>query len=139
MGGSYRGGPGGHLNNAAHIYGSNDGFAEAALHIPAGGVYIGKNPHSNEDSYMFYYKQLGNAKDVTLVTSHVDNFRAPRGVTTGRTKIGDIGGDGGRSITPVGVQNPSGRGTNIHAHLAILKGRGWETGKRLSFFDVFCK
>jgi hypothetical protein len=42
------------------------------------------------------------------------------------------GGRGGRSVSTVCVQNPSGRGTNIHAHLAILKGHGWETEKRLS-------
>jgi hypothetical protein len=143
VGGSYRGGSNGHLNNAAHIYGSENGFGEADLYIPAGGTYIGKNPYSNEDSYMFYYSQLGNARNVTLFTSHVANFNAPKGETTGRTNIGDIGGRGGRTMSTVGVQNPSGRGTNIHAHLAIHqntkeKPRGY-TGKRLSFYDVFCK
>lgn len=147
VGGLYRGGPGGHLNNAAHIYGSTDGFGEASLYIPAGGKYIGKNPDSDEDSYMFFYEKLGNARNVTLFTSHVAKFKAPKDVTTGRTHIGEIGGDGGRSMSTVGVQNPSGRGTDIHAHLAIhqnfknRKGKyvGGFTGKRLSFFEVFCK
>lgn len=132
----FRGGPGGHLNNAMHLYGSEDGYGEGSVYIPAGGRYIGKNPYSNEDSYMFYYSRLGNARNVTLFTAHVDNFQAPRGVTTGRTRIGDIGGEGGRS--PYNPKSPFNKGPYIHAHLAIHQGRGY-TGKRLSFFNVFCK
>jgi hypothetical protein len=132
----FRGGPNGHLNNAMHLYGSEDGYGEGPVFIPAGGRYIGKNPYSTEDSYMFYYSQLGNARNVTLFTAHVDNFSAPRGTTTGRTRIGDIGGEGGRS--PFNPNSPFNQGPYIHAHLAIHQGRGY-TGKRLSFFNTFCK
>ena len=132
----FRGGPNGHLNNAMHLYGSGDGYGEGGVYIPAGGRYIGKNPYSSEDSYMFYYSRLGNARNVTLFTAHVDNFSAPRGTTTGRTRIGDIGGEGGRS--PFNPNSPFNQGPYIHAHLAIHQGRGY-TGKRLSFFNTFCK
>jgi RHS repeat-associated protein len=133
---AFRGGPGGHLNNAMHLYGSGNGFGESGVYVPSGGQFIGKNPYSSEDSYMFYYKELGSAKNVTLFTSHVDNFSAPRGVTSGRTRIGDIGGDGGRS--PYNPNNAYSRTPYVHSHMAIHQGRGF-TGKRLSFFDVFCK
>ncbi len=133
---SFRGGPGGHLNSSMHLYGSENGYGEGGVYIPAGGRYIGRNPYSSEDSYMFYYSRLGNARNVTLVTSHVDNFSAPRGTTTGRTRIGDIGGAGGRS--PDDPNNRFNKGPYIHAHLSIRQGRGY-TNRTLSFFDVFCK
>jgi RHS repeat-associated protein len=140
VGGSFRGSPNGHLNNAMHLYGSEDGFSEGSAYIPAGGKYIGKNPYSSEDSYMFYYAKLGNVRGVTLFASHISDFTSPRGRTTGKTQIGNIGGEGGRSVAPVGLQNPNdpSRGTYIHAHYAIHKGYGY-TGKRLSFFNTFCK
>jgi hypothetical protein len=133
---SFRGGPSGHLNSSMHLYGSENGYGEGGVYIPAGGRYIGRNPYSSEDSYMFYYSRLGNARNVTLVTSHVDNFSAPRGTTTGRTRIGEIGGAGGRS--PDDPNNQFNKGPYIHAHLSIRQGRGY-TNRTLSFFDVFCK
>lgn len=121
VGGSFRGGPNGHLRNAMHLYGSEDGFSEGTAYIPAGGTYIGKNPYSSEDSYMFYYAKLGNASGVTLFASHIGGFSSPHGKTTGKTAIGNIGGEGGRSISRVGLQNPHDptRGTYIQAHYAI--------------------
>jgi hypothetical protein len=132
----FRGGSNGHLTNAMHLYGSEDGYGEGPAYIPAGGRYIGKNPYSNQDSYMLYYSRLGDARNVTLIAAHVDNFSAPRSVTTGRTRIGDIGGEGGRSSYK--PNSPFNMGSYIHAHYSIHQGRG-NTVKTFSFFNVFCK
>lgn len=89
---------------------------------------MGKNSYVDEDSYMFYYKQLYKVRDVTLFASHVANFINPKIGTkfASRTKIGQIGGKGGGSKD------------YIHSHLAIHLGRGYNEQNRISFSEIFC-
>lgn len=117
-----------HLYSRMHLYGSNDKTKVTDIYIPCGAEYMGKNPYSDEDSFMFYYKELYKVKNVTLFTSHVANFINPKIGTkfVSRTKIGQIGGKGGDGQD------------YIHSHLAIHKGRGYNEQNRISFSEVFC-
>lgn len=116
-----------HVYRTLHIYGNENGTGVTGVYAPAGGG----TPFSRESvapgagSYGINYAQLGNARNVTLVISHVANYTNP-GRISSRTQIGNIGGPGGNS----GGQYPY-----IHSHLAILNSRG----RNLSFADVFCK
>lgn len=141
--GKYRGSMGegdkdSHLYLRMHLYGSEDGLKYTEVYLPAGGAeYIGKNPYSNENSHMFYYKKLGKVFDVTVFFSHIANFINPKigSKFPNRTKIGEIGGKGGKSGSgKLGDQPPF---KYIHAHLAIHRGRGF-TDKLVAFSDVFC-
>lgn len=126
--GKFRGGSGGHLHLMMHLYGSSDKTKVTDIFVPGGAEYIGKNPYSNEDSYMFYHKELYKVRNVTLFTSHVANFINPKigAKFVNRTRIGQIGGKGGDG------QN------YIHAHLAIHRGRGYNEQNRVPFSEVFC-
>jgi hypothetical protein len=116
-----------HVYRTLHLYGNETATGVTEVYAPAGG----SRPFSRESvapgqgSYGINYAQLGNARNVTLVISHVANYTNP-GRITSRTHIGNIGGPGGNS----GGQYPY-----IHSHLAILN----RQGKNLSFVDVFCK
>jgi hypothetical protein len=153
LAGQYRGGgQTGHLSSAFHLYysdnnGKNAGQFFGDVYIPAGGEFVGKNPFvSDQDSYLFKYAQLGNVKNVLLVVSHVKGFTAPKGVTKGKTLIGQIGGNGGISSDNSYVDT---EGKYIHSHMAIRDIayiRNKRTGKnqlsfgnRHDFGDVFCK
>ncbi|MDQ1639732.1 MAG: hypothetical protein QOF62_3071 [Pyrinomonadaceae bacterium] len=57
----FRGGPNGHLNNAMHLYGSEDGYGEGPVFIPAGvagGVLCPSDPA--DGSYNFSDPQSFN-------------------------------------------------------------------------------
>jgi hypothetical protein len=116
-----------HLYRTLHIYGNETGTGVTGVYAPAG---VG-TPFSRESvapgagSYGINYAQLGNARNVTLIISHVANYTNP-GRISSQTQIGNIGGPGGNS----GGQYPY-----IHSHLAILN----RQGRNLSFADVFCK
>ena len=150
--GAFRGGEFGHLNQKFHLYYSNSEGEKAGefggnIYIPEGGEYRGKNPFSDEDSYVFFYKKLGSLKNVTLITSHVKNFIALKGITKGKTKIGEIGGVGGSSSDSPYANTD---GKYIHSHLAVRKGTyKYDRKKRqyiltgmgdgYGFFNTFCK
>ena len=137
-----------HLSSRLHLYYSDDKGKNAGEHfgdvyIPAGGRYAGAF-NRNMDSYMFYYRKLGNQKSVYLVVSHVKDFVVPKGVTRAKTKIGQIGGKGG-------ISSPNPGGQYIHVHAAILDAtfrknrrtgkvsRRPNLGKLSGFYDVFCR
>jgi len=83
----------GHLSYAMHLYGSADGTGENGVYVPAGFTSHSAEPTPIDAAVSFYYPQLGNLKDVTLVVFHVANFcLTPEGE---RIRIGDIGGRGG--------------------------------------------
>lgn len=131
----------GHLSvEAMHLYGSTDGtrFSVDAtvftdLYIPDGFRGSEKSPKEfkrkpgpNQASLDFYYPKLANYRDVTLLVSHIKNFKLVKeGI---RWHIGQIGGKGGTG------QN------YIHAHLDLFKGDVGITGprNRLSFARAFC-
>ena len=137
-----------HLQSRLHLYYSDDEGKNAGEHfgdmyIPAGGRYAGAF-NKDVDSYMFYYRRLGNQKSVYLVVSHVKDFVAPKGITKAKTKIGQIGGKGGTS-------SPNPGGQYIHVHASILDAtfrrnrrtgkvtRRLNRGKLIGFFDAFCR
>lgn len=118
-----------HVYRTLHLYPSGNGTQPASgpveLFAPAGGgrPFSRESVAPGDASYGIHYNQLGNARDVTLVLSHVADYTNPRGRITSRTQIGNIGG-------------PGGAGQNyLHSHLAILNSQG----RNLSFVDVFCK
>lgn len=126
-----------HLQLRMHLYGSADGLKIAEVYSPEGAEYIGKNLNSDEDSYMFYYKKLGKVSNATIIFSHIANFIRPKigEKFIKRTKIGEIGGIGGRSGKgKLGDEPPF---AYIHAHISIHRGRGF-TNKLIPFPDVFC-
>ncbi len=116
-----------HVYRTLHVYGNETATSVTGVYAPAGGgsPFSRENVAPGAGSYGIHYNQLGNARNVTLVLSHVADYTNP-GRITGRTQIGNIGGPGGNS----GGQYPY-----IHSHLAILDSRG----RNLSFADVFCK
>lgn len=142
IGGQYRGkmnegDTDAHLHLRMHIYGSEDGLQFTEVYLPEGAEYIGKNPYSDEDSYMFYYKKLGKVSNATIVFSHIAKFIRPKigEKFNARTKIGEIGGIGGKSGGgKLGDQPPY---KYVHAHISIQRGRGY-TNKLIPFPDAFC-
>ena len=93
----------------------------------------------NEDSYLFFYATLGNLKNVYLTTSHIQNFVAPKGLTSGKTKIGQIGGKGGASTQQVAALRAL-SGNYIHSHFSIFaKGKHGPALPRHDFAKAFCK
>ncbi len=142
IGGKYRGkmnegDTDAHLHLRMHLYGSEDGLQFTEVYLPEGAEYIGKNPYSDEDSFMFYYKKLGKVSNATIVFSHIANFIRPKigAKFNARTKIGDIGGNGGKSGGgKLGDQPPY---NYVHAHISIQRGRG-NTNKLIPFPDAFC-
>lgn len=131
----------GHLSTEAmHLYGSSDGtrygvdgYTFTDLYIPDGFRGSKKVPFSftrrpgpKQASLDFYYPQLGNYQDVTLMVSHIKNFKITK--EGNRWRLGQIGGIGGN--TP----------GEIHAHLDLFKGDVGMTGtrNRLSFAKAFC-
>lgn len=142
IGGQYRGSMGAgdtdaHLHLRMHLYESEDGLKVTEVYLPEGAGYIGKNPYSDEDSYMFYYKKLGKTSNATIIFSHIANFIRPKigEKFSVRTKIGEIGGKGGKSGGgKLGDEPPY---KYIHAHISIQRGRG-NTNKLIPFPDVFC-
>lgn len=118
-----------HVYRTLHLYPSGNGTQPASgpvgLFAPAGGgrPFSRESVAPGDASYGIHYNQLGNARDVTIVLSHVADYTNPRGRISSRTQIGNIGG-------------PGGAGQNyLHSHLAILNSQG----RNLSFVDVFCK
>ncbi|MBL8182185.1 MAG: VCBS repeat-containing protein [Blastocatellia bacterium] len=149
---AYRGGPGGHLSNAMHLYysdenGNNAGEYVGSVFVPSGGVYSGKNPFvSGADSHIWFYARLGSARNVLLTTSHIDSFQKPSGTTKGTTEIGLIGGEGGADIRLNDPNAKQTEGGNIHSHFTLFSNasynkrtKSWSVGSRLNFFDVFCR
>lgn len=120
-----------HVYRTTHLYANANGTRPASavgIYAPAGGgrpFNRGTRDSvtgASEESYGIRYSQLGNVRNVTLVLSHVGNYR-PRW-EGGRLRLGDIGGPGGDS-------SPN----NIHSHLAILNANG----RNISFADAFCR
>lgn len=126
----------GHLSvQAMHLYGSTDGtrfgvdgYTFTDLYVPNGfRIPVRKTVSLNSASVDFYYSELGNYKDVTLLVSHIKNYKMVK--QGNRWHIGQIGGKGG--------QTPG----EIHAHLDLFKGDVGMDGKpriRLSFAKAFC-
>lgn len=131
----------GHLSTEAmHLYGSTDGtrfgvdgYTFTDLYIPDGFrgsekklLEFKRKPGPNQASLDFYYPKLGNYRDVTLMVSHIKNFKLVK--AGNRWHIGQIGGKGG--------QTPG----EIHSHLDLFKGDVGMTGprNRLSFAKAFC-
>jgi hypothetical protein len=83
----------GHLSYAMHLYGSTDGTGATDIYIPSGFTSHSSTPTPTDAAVTFYYPQLGNLTDVTLVVFHVANFQLGDG--QGRVRIGTIGGPGG--------------------------------------------
>lgn len=132
----------GHLSvQAMHLYGSTDGtrfgvdgYTFTDLYVPDGFRGSKKVPFSftrrpgpSQASLDFYYPQLGNYQDVTLMVSHIKNFKIVK--AGNRWHIGQIGGKGG--------QTPG----EIHTHIDLFKGDVGMTGprNRLSFAKAFCQ
>ena len=152
----YRGGKedGGHFFNAMHLYYGDDEGKNAGEHIgdvfvPAGGKYIGPNTWTVDDegSHLWFYAILGSVRNVILTTSHIQKFQKPQDdITKRRTLIGQIGGKGGEDTRPINPKKPFSEGGYIHSHFTIFSNAGynaktkqWTVGKRISFFEVFCK
>lgn len=127
----------GHLSKQAmHLYGSTDrtrfgvdGNTFTDLYVPDGFLHpenVRKIPSPNSASVDFYYKNLGNYQDVTLMVSHIKDFKLQK--VGNRWHIGTIGGKDGKDLH------------YIHSHLDLFKGNVGMTGKRirLSFADAFC-
>lgn len=127
----------GHLSvQAMHLYGSIDGtrfgvdgYTFTDLYAPDGfrnPERVRKTVSPNSASVDFYYPKLGNYTDVTLLISHIKNYKLVK--QRNRWHIGQIGGNGG--------QTPG----EIHAHLDLFKGDVGMTGprNRLSFAKAFC-
>lgn len=127
----------GHLSvQAMHLYGSIDGtrfgvegYTFTDLYIPDGfrnPEKVRKTVSLNSASVDFYYPKLGNYTDVTLLVSHIKNYRLVK--QGNRWHIGQIGGKGGQTLG------------EIHAHLDLVKGDVGMTGprERLSFARAFC-
>lgn len=124
----------GHLSAyMMHLYGSTDGTrfgvdgkTETDIYIPDGfemtsnADWDGKLkkdalkqiPTSTQAVVMFYYKQLGNVKDATLLLMHVKDFKPKK--EGNRWYIGKIGGKGGEINT---TSYPY-----LHSHFMLLKG-----------------
>ena len=83
----------GHLSYAMHLYGSTDGTAATDIYVPSGFTSHSGTPTPTDAAVTFYYPQLGNLTDVTLVVFHVANFQLSD--EPGRVRIGTIGGPGG--------------------------------------------
>ena len=98
----------GHLSYAMHLYGSVDGTGATDVYVPSGFTAHSSTPTPTDAAVTFYYPQLGNLTDVTLVVFHVANFQLSE--AAGRVRIGNIGGPGG-SIS-----------CYRHAHLEIYHG-----------------
>jgi hypothetical protein len=118
-----------HVYANLHMYANITGTkpdSPIGLYVPLDGK-TRPTPFSREKnapgdaSYGINYSRLGNLSNVTLVISHVADYK-PR-IENGRLRLGNIGGPGG---------NPEPK--YFHSHLAILKG-----GKKYSFSEVFCK
>jgi hypothetical protein len=127
----------GHLSTSAmHLYGSKDGTRFGVngnsfvnLYVPDGfksPEKIRKSPSPKSASVDFYYEVLGNVKDVTLLVSHIKDFKLKK--ENNRWHIGKIGGKGGDSVD------------YIHSHIDLFKGNVGMTGKRdrISFATAFC-
>lgn len=131
----------GHLSvEAMHLYGSTDGtrfgvdgYTFTDLYIPDGfrgskrvPLDFKRKPGPKQASLDFYYPQLGNYQDVTLMVSHIRNFKLVK--EGNRWHIGQIGGIGGNTLG------------EIHSHLDLFKGDVGMTGprNRLSFAKAFC-
>lgn len=83
----------GHLSYAMHLYGSLDGTVDTDVYVPSGFTSHSSTPTPTDAAVTFYYPQLGNLTDVTLVVFHVANFQLS--YEEGRVRIGNIGGPGG--------------------------------------------
>ena len=83
----------GHLSYAMHLYGSADGTVVTDVYVPSGFTSHSSTPTPTDAAVSFYYPQLGNLTDVTLVVFHVANFQLS--YEAGRVRIGTIGGPGG--------------------------------------------
>jgi hypothetical protein len=83
----------GHLSYAMHLYGSGDGTGATDVYVPSGFTSHSSTPTPTDAAVTFYYPQLGNLSDVTLVVFHVANFQLS--YEAGRVRIGNIGGPGG--------------------------------------------
>lgn len=83
----------GHLSYAMHLYGSEDGTGATDVYVPNGFTSHSSTPTPTDAAVTFYYPQLGNLTDVTLVVFHVANFQLS--YEEGRVRIGNIGGPGG--------------------------------------------
>lgn len=122
----------GHLSRyIMHLYGSTDGTrlgtdgkTSTDIYIPDGFEMIssgdtgGKKdalkqiPTPTQAVVTFYYKQLGNVKDATLLLMHVKDFKPKK--DGNRWHIGKIGGIGGQ-LDP--LNQPY-----LHSHFMLLKG-----------------
>lgn len=131
----------GHLSDSSmHLYGSTDGTRFGVdgntfvdLYIPDGfreskkrPFVFNRIPGPTQASLDFYYKKLGNYEDVTLLVSHIKNFKIVR--EGDRRYIGQIGGVGGKDIN------------YIHSHFDLFEGDVGMTGKRIRipFAKAFC-
>jgi hypothetical protein len=83
----------GHLSYAMHLYGSADGTVATDVYVPSGFTSHSSTPTPTDAAVTFYYPQLGNLTDVTLVVFHVANFQLS--YESGRVRIGNTGGPGG--------------------------------------------
>jgi YD repeat-containing protein len=124
----------GHLNGySGHIYGSSPGTSDTTLYVP-GNFSSYTPPSGNDAAATFYYRQLGNQRNVTLAVFHVGNFGIQRNNTNdaGSVRIGTSGGLGGETV---GYR---------HSHLEVHAGRGLPATMRArnrtrQFFSrVFC-
>ena len=125
----------GHLNGySGHIYGSSPGTSDTTLYVP--GNFSSYTPPSGNDAVAtFFYRQLGNQRNVTLAVFHVGNFGIQRNNTNnaGSVRIGTSGGLGGDTV---GYR---------HSHLEVHRGRGLPATMRArnrtrQFFSrVFCR
>lgn len=71
-----------------------------------------QTPTPTQAVVTFYYKELGNIKDATLLLMHVKNFKPKReGNRWHIGKIGGIGGEIGEITKPY-----------LHSHFVLLKG-----------------
>ncbi len=124
-----------------HLYGSKDGRQVTSAYAPAG--FSGKpypNPRATDEikggSFVFFYRRLGNLRNVSLVASHIADFKVSG--EGGRFRIGNIGGPGGDSSS-VNPNQPY-----IHAHYTLLQGRvtatrSLESMRHIPFTDAFCR
>ena len=126
----------GHLSvHAMHLYGSTDGTRFGVdgntfidLFVPDGFRVktVRKAVSPTQASVDFYYKKLGNYEDVTLLVSHIKDFKLQQ--VGDRWHLGKIGGKGGQTLN------------YIHSHLDLFKGDVGMTGKRvrIPFAKAFC-
>jgi len=135
-----------HLYKYLHIYGNDKGTAITDVYLPSGGKYIA--PFGKDDGHIFFYENLEDLKNVTLLASHISNFvpivnkrrpieKNPFPIFNlyNFVRIGSIGGAGGG---PVGY---------LHAHLNLtfdsprnVKFTGSGGVKNpIPFSTVFCK